>query len=442
MVTKKHLARAERERIQTRWIVTGTIATAALVVGVLAYGWIRTEVIEPGQPVATVNGEQITTRQFQGQVRLSRYSLINNFQSMQQMYSWFASDPNLQAMVEQRLTSIASQLADALSLGETVLDQMVDDLLIRKEAQRRGITVSQADVDQAIEADFGFYPNGTPTSAPTATLSPVEETEQATTPTVTPAPAPTATLSPVEETEQATTPTRPTATELPTGTPSATFTPGPSPTVTATSGPEPTATAYTRDAFEANYREQIDGLHTSAGVSEADFRAQIEASLYRSRLMQAFEAEVPREEEQVHAQHILVTDEATAEVVLNRLAAGDAWESLVTEFSTDTGTVEAAGDLGWFARGAMDPAFEAAAFSTPVGEVSPPVQSAYGWHIIEVLGHERRTLTASQFQQAAQAYFDEWLAGQRSTAEIVKFDIWEARVPTEPALSISAGQSN
>jgi peptidyl-prolyl cis-trans isomerase D len=421
MVTKKHLARAERERIQTRWIVTGTIATAALVVGVLAYGWIRTEVIEPGQPVATVNGEQITTRQFQGQVRLSRYSLINNFQSMQQMYSWFASDPNLQAMVEQRLTSIASQLADARSLGETVLDQMVDDLLIRAEAQRRGITVSQADVDQAIEEQFGFYPNGTPTPEPTATLSPVEETEQATTPTVT---------------------VGPTATELPTGTPSATFTPGPSPTVTATSGPEPTATAYTRDAFEANYREQIDGLYTSAGVSEADFRAQVEASLYRSKLMQAFEAEVPREEDQVHARHILVADETTAEVVLNRLAAGDAWEALVTEFSTDTGTVDAAGDLGWFTRGVMDPAFEAAAFSTPVGEVSPPVQSTSGWHIIEVLGHESRALTASQFQQAAQAYFDEWLTGQQSTAEIEKFDIWEARVPTEPALSVSASQSS
>jgi peptidyl-prolyl cis-trans isomerase D len=421
MVTKKHLARAERERIQTRWIVTGTIATAVLVIGVLAYGWIRTDVIEPGRPVATVNGEQITTRQFQGQVRLSRYSLINNYQSMQQMYSWFASDANLQALVEQRLTSIAGQLADARSLGETVLDQMVDDLLIRKEAQRRGITVSQADVDQAIEEQFGFYQNGTPTPEPTATLSPVEETEQATTPTVT---------------------VGPTATELPTGTPSATFTPGPSPTVTATSGPEPTATTYTRDAFEANYREQIDGLYTSAGVSETDFRAQVEASLYRSRLKQAFEAEVPREQDQVHAQHILVADEATAQVVLDRLTAGDAWEALVTEFSTDTGTVDAAGDLGWFIRGVMDPAFEAAAFSTPVGEVSAPVQSASGWHIIEVLGHEMRTLTASQFQQAAQAYFDEWLAGQRSTAEIVKFDIWEARVPTEPALSSSASQSS
>lgn len=414
MVTKKHLARAERERIQTRWIVAGTVVTAILVVGVLAYGWIRTEVIEPGQPVATVNGERITTRQFQGQVRLARYGLINNYQNMQQMYSWFSSDPNLQAMVQERLTSIASQLADAHTLGEIVLDEMVDDLLIRQEALRRGITVSKADVDRAIEADLGFFPNGTPTPTLTATLSPVEETERATTPTAT---------------------VGPTATELPTNTPSATSTPGPSPTVTATPGPEPTATTYTRDAFEENYQVQLDALRSYAGVSETDFREQIEGRLYRSRLMQALEAEVPREQEQVHARHILVADEATAQVVLDRLAAGDAWEALVTEFSTDTATVDAGGDLGWFARGVMDPAFEEAAFSTPVGEISAPVQSGYGWHIIEVLGHETRALTASQFSQAAQTYFDEWLADQRSTAEIVKFDIWEERVPTEPALS-------
>jgi len=414
MVTKKHLARAERERIQTRWIAAGTIVTAALVVGVLAYGWIRTEVIEPGQPVARVNGERITTRQFQGQVRLSRYSLINSYQNMEQMYSWFSSDPSLQAMVQQRLTSIASQLADTRTLGETALDEMVDNLLIRQEAQRRGITVSKEDVNQAIEADLGYFPNGTPTPTPTATLSPVEETEQATTPTAT---------------------VGPTATELPTNTPSATSTPGPSPTVTATPGPQPTATTYTRDAFEENFQVELDALRSYAGVSETDYRAQVEARLYRSRLMQALEAEVPREQEQVHARHILVADEATAQVVLDRLAAGDAWEALVTEFSTDTATVDAGGDLGWFARGVMDSAFEEAAFSTPVGEVSAPVQSSYGWHIIQVLGHETRTLTASQFEQAAQTYFADWLAGQRSTAEIVKFDIWEQRVPTEPALS-------
>ncbi len=94
---------------------------------------------------------------------------------------------------------------------------------------------------------------------------------------------------------------------------------------------------------------------------------------------------MPSQEEQVHARHILVATEEEAKALLARLAAGEDWAALAAELSTDTGSKDNAGDLGWFGRGVMVEAFETAAFALEVGETSDLVQSDYGYHIIQVL---------------------------------------------------------
>ncbi|AQQ52550.1 peptidylprolyl isomerase [Planococcus lenghuensis] len=88
---------------------------------------------------------------------------------------------------------------------------------------------------------------------------------------------------------------------------------------------------------------------------------------------------------ELNARHILVEDEETANEVIERLEAGEDFAELAAEFSTDPGSAENGGELGWFGTGAMVPAFEDAAYALEVGEVSEPVQSDYGFHIIEVL---------------------------------------------------------
>ncbi|KAA6453463.1 peptidylprolyl isomerase [Bacillus swezeyi] len=85
----------------------------------------------------------------------------------------------------------------------------------------------------------------------------------------------------------------------------------------------------------------------------------------------------------IRASHILVKDKKTAEEVEKKLKKGEKFEDLAKEYSTD-GTAEKGGDLGWFAKeGEMDEAFSKAAFALKTGEVSDPVKTDYGYHIIK-----------------------------------------------------------
>lgn len=87
---------------------------------------------------------------------------------------------------------------------------------------------------------------------------------------------------------------------------------------------------------------------------------------------------------EVKAQHILVDDEETANEVKKKLDDGEKFEDLVAEYSTDEASAESDGDLGYFSAGDMIPEFEEVAFSMESGDISDPVQSQFGYHIIKV----------------------------------------------------------
>ncbi len=93
---------------------------------------------------------------------------------------------------------------------------------------------------------------------------------------------------------------------------------------------------------------------------------------------------------EIKARHILVEDEATAKDIEAKLDAGGKFEDLAKEFSTDTGTAAKGGDLGWFGPGAMVPEFEEAAYALEKNAISEPVQSQFGYHIIQLLDKKEK----------------------------------------------------
>jgi foldase protein PrsA len=88
--------------------------------------------------------------------------------------------------------------------------------------------------------------------------------------------------------------------------------------------------------------------------------------------------------EQVSARHILVPNLALANQIEADLKAGQNFADLAKKYSTDPGSKDKGGDLGEFRRGQMVPQFDKYAFSAPVGQISPPIKSPFGYHIIQV----------------------------------------------------------
>jgi parvulin-like peptidyl-prolyl isomerase len=413
--SKKHIARLERERRQVRLIRFIAIGIVVAVILILAYGYLDLIYLQARQPVAKVNGEKITTKEFQARVTMQRTQLVNQYMQFLQYQQLFGLD------VTQQLTQIQSSLDNTTSIGQQVLDALIDEALIRQEAARRGISVSAEEVEAFTQGQFNYYPNGTPTP----TITPTEVI--VTYPTLSPEQLKLVTETPV--------PTEgPTATLPPTATPdlsaTATVTSTPAPTAT----PSPTATPYTLEGYQGRFDEALKSVE-EIGLTEKEYGQLFETELLRSKLFEAVTADTPREEEQVWARHILVEDEATAKTVLERLKNGEDFAALAAEYSKDTGSAANGGDLGWFGKGQMVAEFEQAAFSLKDGEISEPIQSNFGWHIIQTLGHATIPLTASEYQQARQTTFDDFLKKLRDESDVVEYDYWTERVPTTPNLN-------
>jgi parvulin-like peptidyl-prolyl isomerase len=110
---------------------------------------------------------------------------------------------------------------------------------------------------------------------------------------------------------------------------------------------------------------------------------------------------------------------ALANELRNRILAGEDFAALAGAYSDDTGSGANGGDLGWFGKGRMVAPFEEAAFSLPVGEVSKPVKTDFGYHLIEVIEKDpARAKDEAQLQQERAQAFQTWLRGQPASDQI------------------------
>jgi peptidyl-prolyl cis-trans isomerase D len=418
IITKKHIARLERERRQINLIRGVAIAGILIVLGLLAYGYLRLNVFLLREPVAEVNGETIRTGEWQERVKFQRAQMLNTYNQYVFFQQSFGMDYT-QQMQEIQFTLDAPEM-----VGQEVLDRMIDETLIRQEAEKLGITVSAEEVEASIRENFSFFPDGTPTATvtPTDVSFPTLTSQQLTLypSTSTPTEAATSTVTPTATADSVSTP-QPTATTAPP-------TPSPVPQL-----PTASPTPYTLEGFEEEFNTTLENFATY-GVTERTIRSIYEAQLYREKLQAHLTKDLTPTDEQVWARHILVETEEEANSIYERIQNGEDFAELAKELSLDTGSGAVGGDLGWFGKGAMVAPFEEAAFSLEVGEVGEPVKSDFGYHIIQVLGHQENPLNATQFEQKKETVFTDWLTAAKEDAEITTYESWKEVVPTEPVL--------
>jgi peptidyl-prolyl cis-trans isomerase C len=152
-----------------------------------------------------------------------------------------------------------------------------------------------------------------------------------------------------------------------------------------------------------------------------------------------------KDEKQVRARHILLANEEDAKAAKKKLDEGKKFEDVAKDFSKDPGSAKQGGDLGFFTRDKMVKEFSDAAFAMKKGEVSAPVKSAFGWHIIKV--EEITTVPLPKFSEVKEQMkaklqekkLNDYIGGLVKSAEVKVFDAqgkeiaFDRNLPTPPA---------
>jgi len=360
-----------------RFLIWGVTIVGIAVVGILGYGIVVEKIIKAREPVAIIGGTPITTAEFQARVNFAQMQMKDELQYWtQQQQSLDPTDPNTQFYLEYiqgNIRDLQARLSSASVIGEQVLDQLIQEELVRQEMERRGITVTSEEVQREIELYFGYDQNPvTPTPRPTVT--------------------PPLTLTEVL-------------------------------TPTPTTVPLPTSTPMTEDEFRRLYGNYLERSLKPLSISEQQYRSWAEASLLVEKLQEQMRAEVPTVADQVKLLFLAVDSEERANELAARLGAGEDFQVLADELEEDEEVIGYGSELDWFPKDILEDNLgtELAdlAFSLGVGEHSQPVlgQDGTRYYIIEVVGHEEHELDPFVRQQLGTDAFQEWLDAQQVLVE-------------------------
>ncbi|MEG4317265.1 SurA N-terminal domain-containing protein [Pseudomonas sp. FIP_A4] len=156
------------------------------------------------------------------------------------------------------------------------------------------------------------------------------------------------------------------------------------------------AVTPTDDEVRKFYKENAERFRSPEQVvleyvelNKEAFFDQVEVS--DEALQELYQKQIANLSEQRRAAHILIEGndpkaKSTLEDISKRLQAGEDFAALAKEFSQDPGSASEGGDLGFAGRDVYDPAFEDALYALQEGQVSEPVQTEFGWHLIKLLG--------------------------------------------------------
>ncbi len=412
--SRKEILIARRQERQTRQVRLAVAGVAALIVIVLLVGIVNEVIIKPSQPVAAVNEVETSMTDWRDRVRFQRAQLIIGIEDLADALGQDIGQ------VQQFAGQQINLLLDPQALGQAVLDQMIDEQLIRQGAEARGIFVSDADVEKEIEENFNFFGGAVPTALPTPTQTIVP------TPSLTP--IPTAVITEV----------------IPTNTPF------PSPTLGPTNTPLPTATAVSVAAFQESLDDTLGRLR-DLGTEEDQFRTLIRAQLYRDLLVEALadEETFETEAEQVSLFFICYDIQEEADAAFELISDSE----FLTVWNTarslppdpDSEFTAVASEMIWRTAEDVESLLGSdvadSAFSLPLGEHSDVVvvpadteEDSDRHCLILVNGREVRPLAESTIRSAKEQILSSWLDSQRQTA-VETFERWRTNVPQRPILN-------
>lgn len=524
-LTRKEIRLRQRDRERHRVLYMWIGASVGLALLLIIAGAVYQFAYIPNSTVATVAGEPIVTKDFWQRIRLERSQMQNQLINMQQLQEQFG-----QQFFAQQINQLQGQLASPFALAVGVLDKMIDERIVAREAVSRSLTVSDQEVDEALREEVARGRNAV--TAPQATSTAEAAASATATATLwTPTPTPTIDANLIV---------------------TATATPSPTPP------PLPTSAILSDTGYSEGITQLEEGLSNLNAVNLTGYREVIRARLLADKLSKVISDEkVTGTETQVHARHILIrvmtptvsiTDTGTitaplaltdttamtatapvspsvattataaltataattataavtasapvtttavvtaapattatapvttatpvtasagvtattavtgatditattpitpiapptpvertdaealalAKEIQQRLAAGESFDTLARQYSDDTGSGAQGGDLGWFGKGRMVPPFEEAAFSLAIGQISEPIKSEFGYHIIEVLEKdENRPKDANQLEQERQQAYQTWLNEAKTATPIERPDDLTALLPRD-----------
>lgn len=451
---KEYRSRAERETEIQSLVIFGTIAAIAFVAIVLLVAIVWDGVIRPNQVTATVNGNSINIGEFQRRVKLERaisIERINNVLNNRIAFTGQTPDEAFGEIYQQdeTFTRWWDELRFPDTIGLRVLDDMIDDRFIAAEAEARGITVSEDDIDKQIDDFLGYDPEEIaligvePTATPEPTITPTPFVSP--TPSPTPTETPTSTPEPTIEATEASTAEggaeatgEATSDATPTGdeavpTEGATFTPAP------TASPAPT---LSREEVEENYRDIradfLEDIRRAAGVGDGDVREYFKSVALRRALGEALVGDTENAT-YVDFRRILVFTEEEAQDVINALEAGESFADLARAVSQDE-AAQSGGEAG--TRGLFELQSELVdlARDGAIGETLGPVETEDGWVVMQIRSRETREIEEFDRDTMLGRALTEWLEDQRASEDntFETFDTWTANVPTAPVFLYEA----
>lgn len=381
-MTRVQLSRYEREQRQRRIIVIGAIVVGIVTFLLVGFAVLQVAVIEPGRTVATVGGQPVSVQGLQRRMRLTQASVNASTLNLRSQLTQLgqSDDPSSGFLVQyyqQQYQQLLSQ-AGAESIAENAYQQMVDDLLVRQEASRRGIAVASEEVQAELESSIGFYRS---TLTPFPTEPPPPTTMVDGTAVVPPTPEP----------------------------------------------PQPQPTSIAEDSYTYELAKRVQNI-SAIGYSEADLRGFIESDLLRAKLKKAVGEEAEKTAPHFTFDYVrfnVITDALQAQA---DLAAGTVnFTGLIsrTNAITEPAPIGDGRNVEWISDRQVSNQFGAEMLALlrykAINGVTAPFTSttAGGVFMVRPLGRETRPLVDSELEQVRAEKYDAWLTGARADEAVV-----------------------